>query len=350
MQNLLLYSRLYCLTKVLKPVLSQYSRLLFEFCRNNKKKEALNLFLENIKDGRKVFYHMAERNVVSWTSLLGGYAQNGMNEEVLELFFTMQMKGIKPNAFTFAAVLGALVYEGMVDKDKDASAVLDGMETKNAVKRNCMIAGYVTNGLDLSAFEAFCNMRLADAYVKLGNIKEAANVFEQIDERDVVAWSAMLADYAQIGDSEGASKIFIRLVKEGIKPNQFTFSSVINACAAPIAPLEQGKQFHARSIKCKLSDALCCPSACSHPGLVGEGEKYFNMMPQDSAAYVLLSNIYAAAANWHETRNVRKLMEKRKVKKEAGYSWIEVKNKTHSFLAADPSHPCQIIYIQDLMS
>ncbi|XVF05195.1 hypothetical protein REPUB_Repub05bG0150900 [Reevesia pubescens] len=32
-------------------------------------------------------------------------------------------------------------------------------------------------------------------------------------------------------------------------------------------------------------------------------------------------------------------MEKIKVKMEAGYSWIEVKNKTHSFLAADVSHP-----------
>ncbi|XP_022755969.1 pentatricopeptide repeat-containing protein At2g27610 [Durio zibethinus] len=701
-----------------QPVLAQKNGLLFEYSRNNKNKEALNLFLgihsfglpvdgstfscvlkvcgclfneiagrqvhcqclklglledvsvgtslldmymktENVKDGRRVFDHMGERNVVSWTSLLGGYAQNGMNEEVLELFVTMQMEGIKPNPYTFAAVLGALACEGIVEKgvqvhslivkfgfettnfvcnslinmylksgmDKDARAIFDGMETKNAVTWNCMIAGYVTNGLDLDAFETFYNMRLAgvkltqmvfapliklcanhkelgfarqlhcrvlkdgfsfdpkiktalmvaygkcsemddafklfsmmheaqnvvswtamisghlqnggieqalklfclmnkegvrpnhftystiltaqpavspfqihaqvikanyekwpsvgtsilDAYVKLGNVEEAVKAFEQIDERDIVAWSAMLAGYAQIGDSEGASKIFIRLVKEGIKPNEFTFSSVINACAAPTAPLEQGKQFHAWSIKSKFNDALCVSSAlitmyakrgnidnayqvfkrqrerdlvswnsmisgyaqhghankalkvfeevqrqnmemdditfigvlsaCSHAGLVDEGEKYFNMMvknhhisptmevyscmvdlysragmlkkamdiinrmpfpagttvwrtllaacrvhhnlelgklaaeqlislqPQDSAAYVLLSNIYAAAGNWHERRKIRKLMENRNVKKEAGYSWIEVKNKTHSFLAADLSHP-----------
>ncbi|XVE59548.1 hypothetical protein DITRI_Ditri05aG0054700 [Diplodiscus trichospermus] len=708
----------YLFEKSPKPVLAQYNGLLFEYCRSNNNKEALNLFLdihsfglpidgstfscvlkvcgclfneiagrqvhclclklglledvsvgtslldmymktENVKDGRRVFDHMGERNVVSWTSLLGGYAQNGMNEEALELFLIMQREGIKPNPYTFAAVLGALAYEGMAEKGvqvhssiikfgfettifvcnslinmylksgmyNDARSFFDGMETKNAVTWNCMISGYVTNGLDFAAFETFYNMRLAgvkltqmvfapliklcanhkelgfarqlhcrvlkdgfsfdptikttlmlayckccemddafklflmlhdaqnvvswtamisghlqngeteqalrlfclmnkegvrpnhftysailtakpsvssfqihaqvikanyekwpsvgtallDAYVKLGNVEEAAKAFDQIDEKDIVAWSAMLAGYAQIGDSEEASKIFIQLVKEGIKPNEFTFSSVINACAAPTAPLEQGKQFHAWSIKSKLSDALCVSSAlitmhakrgnidnayqvfkrqrkrdlvswnsmisgyaqhghakkalkvfeemkrqnmemdditfigvlsaCSHSGLVDEGEKYFDMMvkdhhisptmevyscmvdlysragmlqkamdiingmpfpagttvwrtllaacrvhrnlelgklaaeqlillqPEDSAAYVLLSNIYATAGHWHERKAVRKLMEKRKVKKEAGYSWIEVKNKTHSFLAADLSHP-----------
>lgn len=68
-------------------------------------------------------------------------------------------------------------------------------------------------------------------------------------------------------------------------------------------------------------------------------EKLISLQPQDSAGYVLLSNIYATAGKWQERAEVRKLMDKRKVKKEAGYSWIEVKNKTYSFLAGDDSHP-----------
>jgi len=56
-------------------------------------------------------------------------------------------------------------------------------------------------------------------------------------------------------------------------------------------------------------------------------EKIISLEPQDSAAYSLLSNIYAAAGNWHEKVNVRKLMDKRKVKKEPGYSWIEVEKQ-----------------------
>lgn len=67
-------------------------------------------------------------------------------------------------------------------------------------------------------------------------------------------------------------------------------------------------------------------------------EKLISLQPQDSAAYVLLSNIYAAAGNWQARAKVRKLMDERQVKKEAGYSWIEVKNKTYPFTAGDRSH------------
>ncbi|KAL8136814.1 hypothetical protein V2J09_002815 [Rumex salicifolius] len=68
-------------------------------------------------------------------------------------------------------------------------------------------------------------------------------------------------------------------------------------------------------------------------------EKLMVLQPQHSAAYILLSNIYAATGNWNERAKVRSLMDKRKVKKEAGYSWIVLKNKTHAFLVGDRSHP-----------
>ncbi|XP_043723343.1 pentatricopeptide repeat-containing protein At2g27610 [Telopea speciosissima] len=322
---------------------------------------------------------------------------------------------------------------------------------------------------------------LLDAYIKIGNTQEAAIIFKQINEKDIVAWSAMLAGYAQVGDSEGAIKLFCDMRKEGFRPNEFTFSSVINACARPTAAVEQGKQLHGSLIKFGLENAICVSSAlvtmyakrgsiesahevfknqekrdlvawnsmisgyaqhgcgkkaleifeemetqgleldgitfigvilaCTHAGLVDEGKKYFASMikdnhinptmehyacmvdlysragklkeamdlirdmpfpagatvwrtllgacrvyrdlelgklaaenlislePQDSAAYVLLSNMYAAAGKWEERAKVRKLMDERKVKKEAGYSWIEVKNQIHSFMACDQSHP-----------
>ncbi|EXB38470.1 hypothetical protein L484_022371 [Morus notabilis] len=613
---------------------------------------------EGIRDGRKVFDEMREKNVASWTALLTGYAHNGLNDFALDLFFQMHFNGVKPNPLTFATVIGASANRDMVEGSqihtmviksgyesstfvcnslinmyskssmiKDARAVFDIMESRDVVTWNSIIAGYVTNGLDLEAFRMFYSMNLTgekltqplfvtlikscanlknlcfarqvhcqvlkcglqfnhnirtalmvayskctemddafkmfsmvkdvrnvvswtamisgylqngateqavnlfcqmssegvrpndftysiiltaqpsmfvvqvhaqvvkanyeksptvgtallDAYVKMGNIEEAAKVFELIDEKDIVTWSAMLAGYAQMGETNGAVKIFLKLAKEGIRPNEFTFSSVIHACAGPTAAAEQGKQFHALSIKMRLNNALCVSSAlvtmyakrgniesanevykrqgerdliswnsmisgfaqhgqgkkaleifedmrtkqlkmdgitfigvisaCTHAGLVDEGQRYFDMMvkdhhispimehyscmvdlysragklgnamdvingmpfpagatvwrtllaachvrrdlelgkfaaeklislqPEDSAAYVLLSNIYAATGNWQERNTVRKLMDERKVKKEAGYSWIEVKHKTHSFLAGDLSHP-----------
>ncbi|WOK91777.1 pentatricopeptide repeat-containing protein [Canna indica] len=90
---------------------------------------------------------------------------------------------------------------------------------------------------------------LLAAYSKLRNPSEAFSVFRRIKDKDIVAWSAMLACYARAGDSEGAAKLFMEMTRNSINPNEFTLSSAIDACASPTAAAGQGKQFHATSIK-----------------------------------------------------------------------------------------------------
>lgn len=408
-------------------------------------------------DAVKLFNTMHERqNVVSWTAMISGYLQNGGKDEAVALFCQMRREGVSPNHFTYSTILSA--HPKISPFQIHAEVIKTNYETSPTV-----------------------GTALLDAYVKLTNIKEAIKVFEIIEEKDIVAWSAMLVGYAQAEDVEGAVRVFQQLAREGVRPNEYTFSSVIDACNAPLAAAEQGKQFHASSIKSGYSNALCVStalvtmyakrgniesanavfkrqperdllswnsmisgyaqhgfgkkavmvfeemrnknlvmdsvtfigviSACTHVGLVKEGERYFDVMvkdlqilptmeiyscmvdlysragmlekamalingmpfaagatvwrtllaacrvhrnielgkfaarklislePQDSSGYVLLSNLYAANNNWKERAKVRKLMDVRKVKKETGYSWIEVKNKTYSFMAGDVSHP-----------
>eukprot|EP01018_Ginkgo_biloba_P009344 Gb_05356 [translate_table: standard] len=68
-------------------------------------------------------------------------------------------------------------------------------------------------------------------------------------------------------------------------------------------------------------------------------EHILELEPQDAAAYVLLSNIYAASGRWADVAKVRKKMKDVGVKKEVGCSWIVVKNRVHSFVARDGLHP-----------
>ncbi|CAL5200650.1 unnamed protein product [Lathyrus oleraceus] len=412
---------------------------------------------KEMDDAFSLFSLMEEgKNVVSWTAVISGYLQNGGTDQAVNLFSQMRREDVKPNHFTYSAIL--TVQHAVFVSEMHAEVIKTNYEKSSSV-----------------------GTALLDAYVKIGNINDAVKVFDKIEAKDLMAWSAMLAGYAQTGETEEAAKIFRQLIKEGVKPNEFTFSSILNACAAPTAAAEQGKQFHAYAIKMRLNNAVCvCSSlvtmyakrgnidsahevfkrqkerdlvswnsmisgyaqhgqakkalevfdamqkrnmevdvvtfigvitACTHAGLVEKGQSYFNSMindhhinptmkhyscmidlysragmlekamdiinempfppgatvwrtllgaarvhrnielgevaaeklislqPEDSAAYVLLSNMYAAAGNWQERTNVRKLMDKRKVKKEPGYSWIEVKNKTYSFLAGDLTHP-----------
>lgn len=67
-------------------------------------------------DSKDVFYRMPERNAISWTAMIGGYAQHGHSKEALKLFEQMQWEGIKPNQVTFLCVLSACSNMGLVDE------------------------------------------------------------------------------------------------------------------------------------------------------------------------------------------------------------------------------------------
>ncbi|XP_057860850.1 pentatricopeptide repeat-containing protein At5g40410, mitochondrial [Cryptomeria japonica] len=54
------------------------------------------------------------RDVVSWTAMVAGYAQNGSVEKALETFKQMQLAGVKPNYTTFTCVLSACSHAGLV--------------------------------------------------------------------------------------------------------------------------------------------------------------------------------------------------------------------------------------------
>ncbi len=61
--------------------------------------------------------------------------------------------------------------------------------------------------------------------------------------------------------------------------------------------------------------------------------------PGNSAGYVLLSNIYAAAGNWDLSATVQKLRLKRGVRRQQGRTCIEVNNEAHTFVVDDQEHP-----------
>ncbi|XP_072978380.1 pentatricopeptide repeat-containing protein At1g06140, mitochondrial-like [Typha angustifolia] len=68
-----------------------------------------------IDKARHIFNEMPERDVVSWTSIIVGYANNGEGRKALDLFHQMRAIGIKPNHITFVGVLSACDHAGLVD-------------------------------------------------------------------------------------------------------------------------------------------------------------------------------------------------------------------------------------------
>jgi hypothetical protein len=98
-----------------------------------------------------------------------------------------------------------------------------------------------------------------------------------------------------------------------------------------------------------VAPSMSLLSTCRIHGNVEMAEHVANrileMEPDNAAGYVLLSNIYAAAGNWHLCEDVEWQRKEKGVKKQPGCTWIEVNNKVHRFVVEDQDH-IQMIEIQ----
>ncbi|KAA8526707.1 hypothetical protein F0562_009064 [Nyssa sinensis] len=70
----------------------------------------------NVDAAYHVFINVSAPNVVTFNSMITGFAQNGFGEEALKLFNEMKNKGQEPNQITFLGVLSACTHVGLVDE------------------------------------------------------------------------------------------------------------------------------------------------------------------------------------------------------------------------------------------
>ncbi|KAH6815230.1 Tetratricopeptide repeat superfamily protein [Perilla frutescens var. frutescens] len=72
----------------------------------------------DLRMAQRVFDNMTEWSIVSWSSMIGGYAMHGHADESILIFNRMVESGIKPNGITFMNILSACSHAGYVEKGK----------------------------------------------------------------------------------------------------------------------------------------------------------------------------------------------------------------------------------------
>eukprot|EP00268_Persea_americana_P030987 TRINITY_DN30067_c0_g1_i4.p1 TRINITY_DN30067_c0_g1~~TRINITY_DN30067_c0_g1_i4.p1 ORF type:complete len:620 (+),score=107.19 TRINITY_DN30067_c0_g1_i4:229-2088(+) len=311
-----------------------------------------------IDDARREFDGMAERDVVAWSAMIAGYAQNGRSNEALELFEEMKRRKIKPNDVTLVSILSACGQLGSVEVGE-------------------MIGNYVeSEGLSLNVY---VGSALLDMYAKCGNIGKARQVFNEMPEKDVVSWNSMIAGLAVNGFEEEAINLYFQMNDSDAKPNDVTFVALLTACTHA-GLVELGCRFFKsmrrdHNIKPQVEHCACVVDLFCRAGRLDEAyefickmevepnviiwgsllsacrinsnvalaeravEKLLLLEPENSGNYVLLSNLYASVGRWEESLKTRALMKEKGVQKTAAYSWIEVDGMVHKFLVEDTSHP-----------
>ncbi|XP_016470149.2 pentatricopeptide repeat-containing protein At2g33680 [Nicotiana tabacum] len=195
----------------------------------------------SLDDACRVFELSSEKNSITWSALITGYAQNGDCEKALKLFSQMHFCGMNPSEYTLVGVINAC---------SDFDALSEGKQVHGYLLK----LGFEPQMYILTA--------LVDMYAKCGNVSDARRGFDYLKEPDIVLWTSMIAGYVKNGDNENAMGMYCRMLVEGVVPNELTMASVLKVCSS-LAALEQGKQIHAHIVKHGLSLEVPIGSALS---------------------------------------------------------------------------------------
>ncbi|GMI83328.1 hypothetical protein like AT2G27610 [Hibiscus trionum] len=115
-------------------------------------------------------------------------------------------------------------------------------DTRSISKGKALHAKIIISGVPR---DIYTNNHLLAMYVKFDRIFDARKVFDEMHERNVISWTALISGYSQVGMAEKALECFSLMVNDGMEPNYYTFVSAVSACAS-IGDGRAGREVHGK--------------------------------------------------------------------------------------------------------
>ncbi|KFK29652.1 hypothetical protein AALP_AA7G161100 [Arabis alpina] len=181
--------------------------------------------LNEIESAREIFDESPDKSLASWNAMISGYTQNGLTDDAISLFKEMQKSEFSPNPITITCILSACAQLGTLSLGKWVHGLVKSTDFESSI--------YVSTAL-------------IGMYAKCGSIAEAHRLFDVMPKKNEVTWNTMISGYGLHGHGHEALDIFSEMLNSGIAPTPVTF--------------------------------LCVLYACSHAGLVKEGDEIFSSM------------------------------------------------------------------------
>lgn len=235
----------------------------------------------DIDDCYKLFLETGNsRDVVLWTGMITAFAECEP-EEALFLFRQLQREGMAPDWCTFSIVLKACA--GLVT-ERHASAV-HSLVAKYGFEDDTVIAN-----------------ALIHAYARCGSISLSKQVFDKMTYHDLVSWNSILKAYALHGQSKEALQLFSNM---NVQPDSATFVSLLSACSHAGLVQEGNKIFHSmlenHGVVPQLDHYACMVDLLGRVGRILEAEKLIHEMPMEPDS-VIWSALLGSCRKHGETR------------------------------------------------
>ncbi|KAJ4713854.1 Pentatricopeptide repeat-containing protein [Melia azedarach] len=334
---------------------------------NNRSNEPPDIFVTNhlinmyrkfgyLDYARNLFDEMPNRNIVSWTALISGYAQHGHSEKCFRLFSSM-LEYYRPNEFTFASVL--------ISCDYVNGKQVHGLALKMSIDAHVYLFSFVNLRLKLSSFLPKCSSEgigfdratllsvltslcgshdlyvypglkfcfqvhclcvktgfiseikvitaLVKAYSDLqGDVADCYRLFlETGNSRDIVLWTGMITAFAEY-EPEEALFLFRQLCREDVAADWCTFSIVLKACAGLVTE-RHALAVHSQLIKHGFESDTVIANALIHAygrcGSIALSKQVFDRMGfRNSVSWNSMLKAYALHGKANEALQLFSIM------------------------------------------
>ncbi|CAO2046906.1 unnamed protein product [Urochloa humidicola] len=282
----------------------------------------------------------------TWNAAISGYTNREQEKKAIELFKQMIAASVRPDSATMASVLPAY------------AEFADLVQAKNI---HCFL---LTLGF-LGSSEIATG--LINVYAKAGNLEVTWELFQCLPEKDVVAWTTIIAGYGMHGHARTAILLYDKMVDMGVKPNNITMTSLLYSCSHA-GMIDEGLRLFdgMRNIHGLMPNAehySCLVDMLGRAGRIKEAYRLtedmpFNpttsvwgtllgacvlhvnvefgeiaakhlveLEPENTGNYVLLGKVYATAGRWADVQDMRRMMEERGLRKDPGSSVVDAKSE-----------------------
>lgn len=182
-----------------------------------------------LAESKWVFSKIINENLSLWNSIVVGYFRAYQYSEVLGVYSKLRRKriGIHSSAITFALKSCVELEASKFGRNLHADAVRFGLSS-----------------------DRFVGSSLIEFYTKCDRIGEAVKVFDEITERDVVAYTSLITGYSKAGDHRAneAFRVAAEMQMDGFEPNRVTLVSLLR-CASQGRALNEGRCIHGYAVR-----------------------------------------------------------------------------------------------------
>lgn len=183
----------------------------------------------------QVFQQLPSSNVFCFTSIINGFARNGLGRECLEMLEAMIQKGLKPDKVTFLCVLTGCSHSGLVEEGR---LVFNSMKSLHGISP------------DTEHFSC-----MVDLLGRAGLLDEAEELLQQAPESgDCVMWSSLLQScrfYTNEIVGKRAAKVLLEL-----DPNDFAVHLQVSKFFSEIGEFEASIQIREVAMARKMSKEI----------------------------------------------------------------------------------------------